>query len=81
MATKLKHQQPAADNAPASTVAPITGGKCSAEGCKKNSAKLNFCDEHYDWFKFGLITKAGKKPTDFDKKFTAYQNHRKQRAA
>jgi hypothetical protein len=38
---------------------------------------MNFCKEHYDWFKFGLITKEGKRPTDFDKKYTAYMKHHK----
>lgn len=80
MATKLKHQQPA-DKAPTSNVVAIANTKCTAEGCKKNTEKLSFCNEHYAWFKFGLITKSGKRPSDFDKKYTAYQSHRKGRAA
>jgi hypothetical protein len=51
--------------------------KCACEGCAKKSERLNFCAEHYGWFKFGLITKDGKRPTDFDKKMQAYLRHNK----
>src|SRR5580698_8144658 len=47
-------------------------GMCLAEGCKQRSQKANFCMEHFDWFKEGLITKEGRRPTDFDKKFFDY---------
>ncbi|HVK59901.1 MAG TPA: hypothetical protein VM432_00050 [Bdellovibrionales bacterium] len=67
MATKLKHQQ--SDN----VVAMPT--RCACDGCSKKSELQNFCAEHYDWFKFGLITKEGKKPIDFDKKFMAFKKH------
>ena len=43
----------------------------------KKAELTNFCTQHYDWFKFGLLTKEGKKPTDFDKKFTAYSKRAK----
>lgn len=46
---------------------------CKCSGCKKSEAKYSFCDEHYEWFKFGLITKEGKKVMDFDKKQGHYQ--------
>jgi hypothetical protein len=46
---------------------------CKCEGCKKTEAKFTFCNEHYEWFKFGLINKMGKKVPDFDKKFDHYQ--------
>jgi hypothetical protein len=71
MATKLKHQQH--EQASGNVVAMPT--RCACEGCNKKSDLMNFCGEHYDWFKFGLITKEGKRPTDFDKKFTAYKKH------
>ena len=73
MSEKLKHKQaaPAGNNVVAMT------SQCGCEGCKKKSDLMNFCQEHYDWFKFGLITKEGKKPVDFDKKFTAYTKHQK----
>ena len=73
MAQKLKHQAPAGAQAPAT----MTVSNCKAEGCKKKAEKMDFCSEHYDWFKFGLITKEGKKPIDFDKKYAAFSKHRK----
>lgn len=80
MATKLKHQ--ATENAASNNnVVAIGSGKCSCEGCNKKADHYNFCTEHYDWFKFGLITKEGKRPTDFDKKYQAFQAHRKHKAA
>ena len=54
--------------------------QCKCEGCKKPEASFTFCSEHYDWFKFGLITKTGKKVSDFDKKqghYTAYLEKQK----
>lgn len=67
MATKLKHQSN--DNVVAMP------SKCACDGCNKRQELQNFCSEHYDWFKFGLITKEGKKPVDFDKKFQAFKKH------
>lgn len=75
MAQKLKHQEPKAGGPP-STVANIQTA-CKADGCKKKSDKMDFCNEHYDWFKFGLITREGSKPIDFDKKYQSYQKHKK----
>ena len=79
MSVKLKHQgheNPKAKEgqspAGASNVVPFPT-KCIAEGCSKKPSRMSFCSEHYDWFKFGLITKEGKKPIDFDKKLMAYQ--------
>lgn len=48
---------------------------CKSQGCKKPEAKFTFCGEHYEWFKFGLINKAGAKVRDFDKKWDAYVAH------
>ncbi len=62
------------------TVIQLNGG-CLADGCKQKSIKASFCAEHFDWFKEGLITKEGRKPTDFDKKFYAYQNRKTKKAA
>jgi hypothetical protein len=47
-------------------------GMCMAEGCKSRSVKASFCTEHFDWFKEGLITKEGRRPSDFDKKHFDY---------
>lgn len=70
MSTKLKHQQTAGQSSDNVTALP---SRCSAESCSKKSELMSFCKEHYDWFKFGLLTKEGKRPVDFDKKYLAYQ--------
>lgn len=74
MSTKLKHQQ---QNAAAGGNVVSMPSKCSAEGCSQKGeltvGEKGFCKEHYDWFKFGLLTKEGKRPVDFDKKFQAYK--------
>lgn len=75
MAQKLKHQDPKAAG-PAAPVANLPTA-CKAEGCKKKSDKMDFCNEHYDWFKFGLITREGVKPIDFDKKYQSFMKHKK----
>jgi hypothetical protein len=51
--------------------------KCIAEGCAKKPAKASFCDEHFDWFKAGLITKEGAKAADFEKKHYNYTRTKK----
>lgn len=53
-------------------VVQLGSNKCKAEGCKKKPEKADFCAEHFDWFKAGLITKDGVKAQDFDKKFYHY---------
>lgn len=42
---------------------------CCVEKCGKKGDRLNFCNEHYMWFKEGLVNRKGEKPTDFDKKY------------
>lgn len=51
---------------------PLPGG-CHSWGCKSQSHRFNFCDEHYDQFKFGLIRKTGEPVPDYEKKFEHYQ--------
>ena len=48
------------------------GGACCAEKCGKKADRLNFCPEHYAWFKEGLLSRQGVRPSDFDKKFQAF---------
>jgi hypothetical protein len=48
---------------------------CKCSGCKKTEARFTFCDEHYEWFKFGLISKTGAKVSDFDKKMDHYASY------
>ncbi len=55
----------------------VVAERCKCQDCKKESARFSFCTEHFDWFKFGLITKKGEKVSDFERKFEhflAYQS-------
>jgi hypothetical protein len=63
-----------------SNVVPLQAAKCTAEDCKKKPARAGFCEEHYEWFKEGLLTMEGYKAKDFDKKYHSWLR-RKQQAA
>ena len=52
---------------------PMPGG-CHSYGCKASAHRYNFCDEHYDQFKFGLIKKTGEPVPDYEKKFEHYMS-------
>ncbi len=56
-------------------------GMCICDGCKEKSQKAGFCMEHFDWFKEGLVTKEGRRPTDFSKKHFDYQRRRQNKVA
>ena len=60
-----------------SNVVPLSSGTCTVEKCGKKSERMNFCAEHYTWFKEGLINKKGERPSDFDKKYQAYVSRKK----
>ena len=77
-----KHHAPAkpSGNSKGATIA-VLPGMCMAEGCKEKSKKANFCMEHFDWFKEGLITKEGRKPSDFDKKHFDYMRRKNKKVA
>tara|TARA_B100001248_G_C27399748_1_gene469154 strand:- start:84 stop:296 length:213 start_codon:yes stop_codon:yes gene_type:complete len=62
MSKKQKSQDQQAQNV-------ISISRCQAEDCAKKDKKAGFCEEHYVWFKEGLITKKGEKVKDFDKKW------------
>jgi hypothetical protein len=51
-------------------------GGCVASGCKTTATRFNFCNEHYDQFKFGLIKKTGDPVPDFEKKFEHYMAYK-----
>ena len=51
----------------------IEFSRCIAEGCSKKDARAGFCEEHFMWFKEGLITAKGEKVKDFDKKMQQYK--------
>lgn len=52
-------------------------GNCRSEKCSKKEEKMGFCKEHYAWFKEGLLTREGKRPSDFDKKYQAFMHRKK----
>ncbi|MEI7973953.1 MAG: hypothetical protein WCH11_06260 [Bdellovibrio sp.] len=43
--------------------------QCISEDCKRKPSRAGFCDEHFTWFKEGLITADGGRAKDFDKKY------------
>jgi len=57
---------------------PAPGG-CASWGCKVHATRFNFCDEHYDHFKFGLIKKTGEQVPDYEKKFGHYTAYKAKR--
>jgi hypothetical protein len=75
--------------APSDSKAPAKSAKghtpmpdgCHSWGCKAKAHRFNFCDEHYDHFKFGLIRKTGEPVSDYDKKYEHYVAHVKKRGA
>ena len=73
-----QHQKKAEQPAPSSKKGhtPMPGG-CHAWGCKASATRFNFCEEHFDHFKFGLIKKTGERVSDYDKKIEHYQAHQR----
>lgn len=55
--------------------------RCLAEDCSQKPKRLSFCDEHFAWFKEGLLTRSGEKAKDFDKKHQSYQKRLLKKAA
>ncbi len=53
---------------------------CPVEKCGKKATRAEFCDEHFVWFKEGLINRKGEKAKDFDKKYQAYLMRNKKSA-
>lgn len=50
---------------------------CKFAGCKHSTVKYSFCNEHFDMFKFGLITKNGAWVPDYEKKQEQYTKFKK----
>jgi hypothetical protein len=59
---------------------PLPDG-CHGWGCKAKAHKFNFCDEHFDQFKFGLVKKTGEQVSDYEKKFEHYMRHKERLSA
>lgn len=45
---------------------------CPVDKCGQRAVKDAFCNEHFTWFKEGLINRRGERPKDFDKKYQAF---------
>lgn len=45
---------------------------CPVDACGKKPKRAGFCEDHFVWFKAGLVNRQGQKPSDFDKKFQAF---------
>jgi hypothetical protein len=54
--------------------------RCAVADCKDKPKRLHFCQEHFQWFKEGMITREGHKAKDFDKKYQAYMRRNKKAA-
>lgn len=53
---------------------PVTAPeRCPAESCGKKPQRMHFCEEHFNWFKAGLVNRMGERPSDFDKKYQSYK--------
>ena len=50
----------------------VSAGTCLETECNKKGERLNFCADHFRWFKAGLINKKGIRPVDFEKKMAAF---------
>lgn len=61
-------------------VVALGATKCCYEDCKSKPQRASFCNEHFDWFKAGLITKEGMRASDFDKKHYHYEMSKKKAA-
>jgi hypothetical protein len=46
-------------------------------GCKASAHRFNFCSEHFDHFKFGLIKKTGERVSDYEKKLGHFEAFKK----
>lgn len=69
--------KPAAPKQPMGKQAPeVAAGMCRGQGCKGKSDRFDFCAEHYEQFKFGLINKLGRQVPDFEKKWDHYEAYK-----
>lgn len=50
-------------------------GICLDSECKMKHERLDFCAEHFEHFKFGVIRRDGTRPIDFSKKLSHYKRH------
>ncbi len=61
-------------------VIPLASARCASDGCKAKPTRAGFCEEHFEWFKAGLITKEGQRALDFDKKYQHFASSKRKSA-
>lgn len=71
-----KSEKPLKEQVPSTSSNVVALDRCCFQGCKHKPSKASFCSEHFTWFKEGLITKAGEKCSDFDKKYYHYSQRK-----
>jgi hypothetical protein len=74
--TKAHSHGPTTTQGPSKGKQTFIDGHCHAADCKSNSTRFDFCSEHFDQFKFGLIKKTGELVSDYEKKFEHYQAYK-----
>jgi hypothetical protein len=77
MSKKEQGQKPAGQAPAGGNVASIVIDRCKVDGCKAKSAKAGFCEEHFVWFKEGLVTVDGHNAKDFEKKYQHFMKNKK----
>lgn len=80
MAKKEEQKQSLKPAGAPNNVVSIVVDRCKAEGCKAKSSRAGFCEEHYMWFKEGLVTVDGHHAKDFEKKYQQFMRTRKKSA-
>lgn len=74
-------KKPAAAPKPeAKASGPVGPGHCVAKACKASVKRFEFCDEHFEHFKFGLIKKTGEPVMDYEKKYEHFVAYRERLA-
>lgn len=72
---KKKDSHPHASQAHSNgTVSPV---RCTVPQCKQSPQRFEFCQKHYEHFKFGLIKKNGERAADYEKKYEQFLAHQK----
>ena len=75
-----KKEWAAKPEAPAKGRAHVPGA-CLCAGCKTHATRFDFCPEHYEQFKFGLIKKTGEPVPDWEKKYDHYMAYKARKSA
>lgn len=67
--SKKEQGSKAPEQKSSSNVVSIVVDRCKTDGCKSKATRAGFCEEHFVWFKEGLLTADGHYAKDFDKKY------------